>query len=365
MKVAYIAHPGRPCYELAWLGALKAEEVRILDADFRRYPPPEGPLKYCKVSAWDLRFFGSTARLVWYRDFERDLEQVDIVLVLELFSSLSNQLVTHCSARGIPTAVLIYELLASHPIYGLLPFRHFTRVTLTRAAGFVCITSAARRHLVALGVKASSSTVISPGIDTVRFSPLRHPRASKGVLFVGRLERHKGIDVVLETFDRVIKHHSARHMTIVGDGSGREAVVRAANANRNLEFHSHVPHREMSKLYADHDVFILPARDSYRFGRMVGAEQFGFALVEAMACGLAVVASDSGAIPEVVGDRNWICPQLALHEFPSYVNRALAEDHLEQIAGLNHQRVHSYYELRTQANRLYKYLHEVADAATR
>jgi glycosyltransferase involved in cell wall biosynthesis len=361
MKVAYVAHPGRPCYEFEWLAALPAEEVRILDVDFRRYPhPPIGPVRYCKVGIWDSHLFGSTARLARYRAFWRYLDGVDVVLVLEVFSSLSHQFVSHCLTRGIPVVVLTYEVLSQHPIYRLFPFSHFTHATLAGASAFVCVTRAAKRHLMLLGANPHDLPVVSPGVDTTRFLPAKDSRGVGGVIFVGRLENHKGIDIVLEVFHSVIKPHATRHMTIVGDGSGRREVERAAAQNSNLRFFPRVRHGDMPGLYGQHAVFALPARDTVRARRTVGAEQFGFALVEAMACGLMVVTSDCGAIPEVVGNWDWVCRQEDLHNFPSLVESALMDAARPRIALANRQRACTYYELQTQANRLYECLREVS-----
>src|SRR2546421_5453979 len=107
MKIAFVAHAGRSAYELDWLSAMPVEEVRILDADFGRYPqPPAAPIRYCEVRSWDARLLGSTARLVHYRDFERYIDDVDVIVVLELFSSLSYQFVRYGNAHSIPVVVL-------------------------------------------------------------------------------------------------------------------------------------------------------------------------------------------------------------------------------------------------------------------
>jgi glycosyltransferase involved in cell wall biosynthesis len=288
---------------------------------------------------------------------------VDVVLVLEAFSSLSHQFVSYCIDRGIPVVVLTYEVLSRHPICRLFPFSQFTRATLAGARAFVCVTPAAKRHLMVLGAAPHALFVVPPGVDTARFLPGKDPRAAGGVIFVGRLETHKGIDIVLEVFHSVVRPHATRHMTIVGDGSGRRAVERAAAQNRNLRFFPRVRHSDMPGLYRQHAVFALPARDTVRAGWTIGSEQFGFALVEAMACGLLVVASDCGAIPEVVGNRDWVCRQADLHEFPSYVESGLSEAERPEVARANRRRARRYFELHTQAIRLYECLREVSSAS--
>ena len=365
MKIAYAGHPGRPPYEIDGLSALPSDEVRILDTRFDRYPqPPPAGVTYCSVDSWDAGVFGSTARLVRYRGFERFVEDVDVVFVLEVFSSISHQLIRYCGPRGIPVVVLTYELISRHPLYRLPPFSYFTRVVMRGAASFVAVTRSAKRHAVALGATGDSVAVIPPGVDVDRFSPSTAPQRETGVLFVGLLERHKGADVVLETFRSVVRPHADRFMTIVGDGTGRPAVEAAAQKSRNLRFFPHVPRVDMPEVYRRHDVLVLPARDTVRFGLKIGAEQFGFALVEAMACGLAVVASDSGAIRDIVGDANPVCSQNQLQTFPATVEEALSQaEALRDLGQANRARATRLFDVRIQAQQLFDWLQGTAIAS--
>lgn len=360
MKALYVSHHARPCYEFDWFAQLPVEELRILDTDFSKYPkdPPEH-VRYCPVGYTPVPSLHSTAQIVFYSGYERYLEGIDVVIVLEAFSSLSSQFVRYCRSAHIPVVVLVYELIATHPIYKLPPYRFFTKSVLKHADKFISITDAAKEHLKNLGVDGSRIETVSPGIDTALFYPGARQNATQDVIFVGKLEAHKGIDAVIATYFTAIKPHADRRLTIVGDGSHRERIERLVADGERIEYHPFIPHDDLAGTLRKHSVFIMPARDTFRMGQKIGAEQFCFAIIEAMACGLAVVTTDCGAIPEVVGDENYVCPQDGLTDFPQFVDRALG--HPDTTLGTkNAARVEQRYSQQTQARQLYDILRSVA-----
>src|SRR5947209_6160101 len=122
MKIAYVSHHGRPCYEYDWFSKLNFEAVKFIDTDFSKYPAnPALNIEYCKASYKEVpilnQLFHSTAAPVFYKDFEKCLSDVDLVIVLEVFSSLSRQFVEYCKKNNKKVVVLVYELIATHPIY--------------------------------------------------------------------------------------------------------------------------------------------------------------------------------------------------------------------------------------------------------
>ena len=361
MKVAYISHAGRPCYELEWFSRLPVEELRIIDVDFSKYPlAPDKRVTYCKVDSVELPFFHSTAHLVRYKNYRHYLDDVDVIVVLEAFSSLSSQFVTFCRRAKKPIVVLTYELIAKHPVYKLPFFRSFTRNTFQHATKFIAVTGYAKQHLIQLGVPEQRIEIVHPGIDCRLFSSDDRKKAlgEGGVVFVGRLERHKGIDVVLQTFHEVIKNHPGRSLTIIGDGSYRKAVEELAQTEKNLLYLARVDNDKIPELLNQSSVFIMPARDTYRLGRKIGAEQFCFAIAEAMACGLKIVAFDCGAIKEVAGTSNYICRQDRPGDLIGLVDVALDRKDLLLIQK-NKSTAKKLFDINKQAIKFYEALEKL------
>jgi glycosyltransferase involved in cell wall biosynthesis len=117
------------------------------------------------------------------------------------------------------------------------------------------------------------------------------------LLFCGRLNgprEQKGIDVLLKSLPSAVQDHDVV-LHIIGTGPRLEqyrTLAEKLNVARHVRFLGFVEHDEMPQHYAQADLFVLPSR----------RESFGLVLAEAMACGLPVVATTAGAIPEVVED---------------------------------------------------------------
>jgi len=113
------------------------------------------------------------------------------------------------------------------------------------------------------------------------------------VLSVGRLETFKGYDVLLNAWVGFVQQHPEADLWIAGKGSKMETLQQQAivlGIEKSVHFAGHLTTGEVHLWMAAADLFVLPSR----------SEPFGIVLLEAMAHGLPVVASDVGGIPEVV-----------------------------------------------------------------
>jgi L-malate glycosyltransferase len=113
--------------------------------------------------------------------------------------------------------------------------------------------------------------------------------------YAGRIRDYKG---VLELTDAVLCLSGNWSLLMVGSGDQQEVIkakFEAAGQSKRLRMVGLVPRSEIPHYLRAMDIFVLPSRKSWK-------EQFGLVLPEAMMCGLTVVGSTSGAIPEVIGD---------------------------------------------------------------
>jgi glycosyltransferase involved in cell wall biosynthesis len=164
---------------------------------------------------------------------------------------------------------------------------------LRRADAVVTVSEALTRRAAALGVEAR--TVLN-GVDYEFWSTLPRAEADEGVVVaVGRLHRVKGQDVLIEGFARLGETVPHARLWLIGDGEERpalEELTRRHGLEHRVRFLGSLGREEVRAVLARAGLFVLPSR----------SEGLSIALLEAMASGLPVVATDVGGIAEVIRD---------------------------------------------------------------
>ena len=190
-------------------------------------------------------------------------------------------------------------------IYNALPFRgserHAVNVPVARlkAAEQRLIATASQVNVASprLGVNQSQSddSPATPLRLTSSPAAINRSEAAFTLGVVSRLERIKGMDLVVPVFAEVLKHYPATQLLVVGDGTLRasmeEQAAQLACAD-HIRFVGRQPQEELSQWYSQMDIVLMPSR----------SEGFGLTAIEAMAHGCVMVASDVGGLPEVVRD---------------------------------------------------------------
>jgi glycosyltransferase involved in cell wall biosynthesis len=125
----------------------------------------------------------------------------------------------------------------------------------------------------------------------------RVPRSSLGIGFVGRLVPERGLDLL---FRALVGLAGKWSLTVVGTGPSQEeleSLAQRLGISARISWLGALPREAVEKVWPSLDCVVLPARTTPRWVPTVGR-----AALHAMAHGVAVVASDSGALPELVGD---------------------------------------------------------------
>jgi glycosyltransferase involved in cell wall biosynthesis len=180
-------------------------------------------------------------------------------------------------------------------------------------------------RVIAVSQRTASDAVRLLGVDPVRMrvvpeaaAPAFGPRAEADLqplsarlglrlaprqygLFVGTLEPRKNVPLLLEAFGLVRRHLDVQ-LVVVGARGWLDEPIVAARARSGLESAAHfvgvLGEEDLAVLYSHAGVFVLPSL----------YEGFGLPVLEAMACGAAVVCSSAGPLPEVAGDAAVLLP---------------------------------------------------------
>ena len=162
----------------------------------------------------------------------------------------------------------------------------------------------------ALSRKSATEMVkIAPGIDTAHFIP--QPDAmqkrkelglqdKKIIISVGRLVHRKGQDNLIQAMPAVLKKIPSAHLLLVGEGPYRkhlEKLVTKSSLEQNVTFAGRIMYDRLPSFLSAADLFAMPSRSRF-FGLEV--EGLGIVYLEASACGIPVVAGNSGGAPDAV-----------------------------------------------------------------
>ncbi|HEX2112140.1 MAG TPA: glycosyltransferase family 4 protein [Gaiellaceae bacterium] len=217
------------------------------------------------------------------------LARADVAHTHHLRSTPSRLAAVNARIRRVPTAVTDHGL-GGGDWAGLLPLL-FDR--------FLTVSAYSARELRS---PPSRTRVIYGGADPERFSPEVNV-VRRGVLFVGRLTPHKGVDRLIEALPDDAELRIAGSAGHDPDPPERDypSLLRRLAARRRVEFLGAVPESELPALYRGARVVALPSVHRTCYGRDVAvSELLGLAALEAMASGTPVVASRVGGLPEVV-----------------------------------------------------------------
>ncbi len=139
--------------------------------------------------------------------------------------------------------------------------------------------------------------VVWNGVDLDRFARAQPwPGERQSVLFVGRHERRKGLDVLLDAFTAV---PGDVRLVVVGQGPLTPSLRRRCAGDGRVEWCGTVPEDELARRLVAATLFVAPS---------LGGESFGLVLLEAMAAGAAVIASNLPGYRAAAGDAAYFVP---------------------------------------------------------
>jgi glycosyltransferase involved in cell wall biosynthesis len=194
-----------------------------------------------------------------------------------------------------PVSAHYYKRPASERIFLPLASR-LHKATVKKCDGLIAITHRIKEMYTAV-MEEKKVSVIPFGVDTEAFKPSlsKRQRYELEILYSGSLYPLKGVDYLIRGMADVVKSGLKARLRIVGDGQQKEELIKLTTKlaiSRNVVFEGFVPHSMMPQYYRRCDVFCFPSL----------GEPFGKAMIEAMACGKPVIATNVGGSTEIIRD---------------------------------------------------------------
>ncbi len=230
------------------------------------------------------------------------------------------------------------------------------------AATLAVSEAAASYHARALGVAPRRFALASNGVEVARFAQaepfheLRDPRRPS-LLFVGRLERRKGLEPLVRAFTRLKADRPELRLFVVGDGPERDRCqsLLPARLRSDVIFLGRVDHDDLPRVFASSDLYVSPA---------LGGESFGVVLLEAMAAGRALVASDLPGYRSVARDgvQGRLVPPNDPGALATAIGALLDNPSLRAAMGIEGRRTVAAYDWPVLAHQVRRRYLEVLDA---
>jgi glycosyltransferase involved in cell wall biosynthesis len=321
-------HQATP-WELApWQELPERFEVSFLLTRSNRFATPEGltqaPVRALRdlLPRGPLGDAGAIALGDRYLQAEEHFEAADIVHAEELSYWFAAETARRKRRHGFRLVQTVWETLPLMAAYRNRHARRHRELVLAETDLFLPATARAARTLRLEGVSDARIHLCPPGIDVERFADAQPTQAEPKrhtIVSPGRLVWEKGHHDVLRAL-------AALHRGIVTPPDGtiarpRLLIVGSGPEAGRLREHADelglgdaveiggVPYEEMPAVFAGASAMVLASQSSagaalhpFDIPHAFWEEQFGFVLIEAMAAGLAIVASTNGAIPEVLAD---------------------------------------------------------------
>ena len=327
-----VAENRRLAHEMAVAGRGRWRVTAITPAtyrgDLRRIALESLPNEACTVVPLRVRF-DRVPHLMWYAGLRDALAMpADVVHCWEEpYVLAASQVARHVR---MPTR-LVYATFQNLPKSYPPPFAGFERENLRRADGWIAFGRTVETTLAARdGYGRIPHRVIPPGVDVDRFThdpasgaavrrEIGWPEDAAVIGYLGRFAPQKGIADLCDALDRL---RGPWHALFVGGGELQADLERFQSRHPGrVHIANGVGHGDVPRWLNAMTVLCAPSRTT-----PVWREQFGRMLIEAMSCGVPVVASRSGEMQNVLGNTGRVVPERDSQSLGNALDELLADE---------------------------------------
>jgi glycosyltransferase involved in cell wall biosynthesis len=220
---------------------------------------------------------------------------------------------------SVPCVITIHDLAHIRLPFLATPMRRFYYENLLRPAALrahrvITVSEFSRRQIIEWSGLPPDRVVNAGNGVALEFQPQgeRYQPGFSYVLYVGCARPHKNLDRLLQAFNGC--WHRESHLILTGFATSDMARrIDSSGLGHRVHFAGLVTDAKLAALYRGASVLVLPSL----------MEGFGLPALEAMACGTPVIASNAGALPEVVGNAALLVDPLSLSDISSAIDLVL------------------------------------------
>lgn len=270
----------------------------LQDLDILFFSPADNQLpRHVRIEFWPIRFIKQAGVSVWLH-----LNALRIIARYNL-----TKMNVHSGAGGVllPRILPVPVIVTCHHTYQqqyhniksqfwkriFLPFETRTYRLATR---IICVSEDTKRSLVDhYGIPDEKISVIHNAVDTGWFHPLGTDRTPNSILYVGRIDKRKGIEFLIRSMPLVLQQIPDAQLLVGGKGcylKKMKSLVSRLHLERNVTFLGFVPDDQLNALYNRARCVVVPSI----------FEGFGITVIEAIAAGTRVVGTDVDGIREIL-----------------------------------------------------------------
>lgn len=219
---------------------------------------------------------------------------------------------------------------------------------------FICHTNKACDTLIAEGVQRTQIELIPLGVCLDRFNPVNHYKDTPiSILFAGRLVKEKGVIEVYSAFKKVYRETGIKiKLHIVGSGPLFNDLVFMREKDRLSEvvIIEKKKYQDMPEVFSGSSFLVVPSRKHPTW-----EEQYGMVFIEAMASGIPIITTRTGAITEVVANCGLYVAENSYQEIAHAIHTLATDASLRQKIGtMGRQRAEERYNASAVSSRIYE-----------
>lgn len=254
-----------------------------------------------------------------------------------------------------------HELASSRQQWVAIAGHRYSLLAIRRVARVITPSSSARDDFLRFQDYPPERVIAIPEAVSASFRPRpgheKHRQSDPTILHVGHCGFYKNVESILRVIPLLQQRlgRPVRFRKVGGPfSSTQEAVIASLGIANSIDHLGRLSKNELVRAYVDSDILLMPSLH----------EGFGLPALEAMACGVPVVASNRGSLPEVIGDAGLLVEPESLEEITDAVVRVLTEPLLRsELTARGIQRAHQFTWDRTARATLDVYRAVLAEAA--